>query len=329
MSTIKRIIIIIIYGLITFIVALLLFQGGVTNIYDIIYGAQNHDNKTAEVTEDELLKGNGIGSLDITERLYQLSLEGNEELTLKDKRFIFERVFSSDYAYKDGCVYHEIANLYTTKNGKHELSEGIWHDVQRVDENGERGLVNIVGLLDLKSGVISGFGAQIYAFLKEHPNGSIRLDEYAIKGAIIYPIKMTFFDENNQEIKEIECQNQEDISNLPVCKEQNVWLLNENSYISAEMTLKYFEGMKMTTGRTNKYIKSISKKLDYSSNHYEKGLYHQTRSRMVNYISYTKGDYGYVRVWMISDPRISWGTGIVVFIIWTINMIVFIRYRLK
>lgn len=71
---------------------------------------------------------------------------------------------------------------------------------------------------------------------------------------------MTFFDENHQEIKVVECQNEENISQYPVYQSQDDWLLCDSSVLKSDRMKEYFEGMKVSTGKALKYATSISKK---------------------------------------------------------------------
>ena len=176
-------------------IALFLFMRLVIMTYDFKYGIQEHDNVTAEVSEDSICRGYGISGVDVAGKMYLLTLEDESELDNNEKLLIFERLYSSDYAYKEGSVYYENAYLYTSKNSEHALSNGVWHDVVRGCEKSDSALEQMIGLVDLRACVLSGYGAEIYQFVSENPEASIRLDEYAKNGAIIYPIKMTFFDE--------------------------------------------------------------------------------------------------------------------------------------
>lgn len=325
MSKLKHNIFLIGYALLSGIFALFIFMKVVIMVYDTKYGIQNHDNATTEVTEDDISRGNGISGVHVAEEMYLISLKDDDELDNNERALIFERLYSSDYAYKEGLVYYENAYLYTTKSGEYSLSNGVWHDVVRGNIKGDSGIEQIIGLVDLRACVLSGYGTEIYQSISENPNVSIRLDEYAKNGAIIYPLKITIFDGNHDEIKVVNCSNEEDISKYKIVKAEDDWLLCNSSILDAEMTLKYFEGINMSTGKANKYAHSIGNKLDYERSHCEKGLYHITRSRIVNYISYTNDNFGYVQVRMIVDPRIEVVTGVIIFIMWSINMITVIK----
>ncbi|MDO5154852.1 MAG: hypothetical protein Q4D51_02705 [Eubacteriales bacterium] len=320
----KTILFILIYGIISVIVALFLFMRATISIYDVHYGIQHPDRKTAECPFEEL-NGYGISKMDIAKQVYMVAQEDCDEMDSQYDVTLFERMYSSDYAIKEGCVKRENAYIYTTKTGEHGLTNGVWHDVVHGNDRGNSGIDHMAGLVDLRACVLSGYGADIYHFLCDYPGGSIRVDKYAKHGAVIYPMQLTFLDENHNEVNVIACSNKEDISKLQVVEANDDWLLCENSIMEAAWMKESFERMKMITGNAYKYAEIISRKLDYSRDHCEKGYYKITRNKVVNYIAFTQGGFGYVHVEVIQDPRVPWGVGVAVFILWLINFIIMIK----
>lgn len=225
------------------------------------------------------------------------------------------RAAMSDYIIEGNGVKCEHAILYTSQNGDFELSRGGWICVRKGDteHNGEW-MRDEFAIVNIQDCIQNGYAEKLLEFIKQHEEGMIRIDEYAMKGVRCYPIHISLIDQGEC-IEEIVIELKQDVQGYELCKANDVWLADNVMGENLEYALKI-------TGEASQYANQLKESLIYKDESYEQHNMIVTPFKTIKREWITENGYGMICVTIIRPGVASFMFCGVTCGIWTVLMLI-------
>lgn len=247
------------------------------------------------------------------------SYEDKEILTAVNVRAAMSPFFVGDNEFFTVEDYY----MFVSKDGEYTLSEGSWSVAYKKDSpNDSTGpLHNGFALVSLDNAMKEGYLKTLIGYCSLPDDYSFRIDKYAIKNLVCYPLTITVLDWDNKPVETINCNPDADLSSYEVTEASDVYL----SDLDLQSRIL---GMQESSGFAHQFAREQVSKLDFTKeiNNFSRSAIPWRGTATTVCVS---GDYAFVGICVANTATAFWILGLGLLVPWTIIMLIVILVTAK